>query len=93
MESGCPVAALACDMPRQAQAVREASTVRVQSLIATVRSALPEEHRAADGFVASTLVGSLQLARALGDNAKGRTVLASARESLIRLYDASTALP
>ena len=90
MESGCPIAALACDMPRQPQAVREASTVRVQRLIAAVRSVLPEPHRAAAGFVAGTRVGSLQLARALGNNAAGRAVLSSTREALIRLYDTST---
>src|SRR5438105_60275 len=28
LETGCPVAALGCDMPRQAQTVREASAVR-----------------------------------------------------------------
>lgn len=91
VESGCPVAALASDMPRQPQAVREASAVRVQRLIAAVRSALSEPHRAAAGFVAGTLVGSLQLARALGNNAQGRAVLASSCESLIRRYDTSTA--
>ena len=32
LETGCPVAALACDMPRQSVAVREASAVRVRRL-------------------------------------------------------------
>lgn len=87
LETGCPVAVLACDMPRQSQAVREASAVHVQQLIAATRHALPEPHRAAASLVASTLVGALQLARALGNNADGSAVLTSCRESLIRLYD------
>ena len=87
LETGCPVAALGCDMPRQSQAVREASSVRVQRLIAAVRATLPEAPRAAASVVAGTLVGSLQLARALGDNAEGRAVLSAARKTLIQQYD------
>src|SRR4051794_23287832 len=34
LETGCPVAALGSDMPRQSQSVRDASAVRVQRLIA-----------------------------------------------------------
>jgi TetR/AcrR family transcriptional regulator, transcriptional repressor for nem operon len=93
MDSGCPVAALGCDMPRQSAPVREASTVRVQRLIAAVRSALPDAQRSAASVVAATLVGSLQLARALGDNAEGRAVLAAARKSLIGQYDTPSAAP
>jgi TetR/AcrR family transcriptional regulator, transcriptional repressor for nem operon len=87
LETGCPVAALGCDMPRQSEVVREASAVRVQRLIAAVRSTLPEAARATGSVVAGTLVGSLQLARALGDNAEGRAVLSAARKSLIQQYD------
>jgi TetR/AcrR family transcriptional regulator, transcriptional repressor for nem operon len=86
-DSGCPVAALGCEMPRQSQIVREASAVRVQRLIAGVRATLPKTHRAAASVIAGTLVGSLQLARALGNNAEGRAVLSTARNSLIRQYD------
>ena len=86
-DSGCPVAALGCEMPRQSQIVREASAIRVQRLIAGVRATLPKSHRAAASVIAGTLVGSLQLARALGNNAEGRAVLSTARNSLIRQYD------
>lgn len=87
LESGCPVAALGCDMPRQSPAVREASAVRVQRLIAGVRSTLPGASRGVASVIAGTLVGALQLARALGDNAEGRSVLTAARRSLIQQYD------
>jgi AcrR family transcriptional regulator len=91
LETGCPVAALSCEMPRQSQTVRAASAVRVQRLIAAVRAVLPESPRTAASVVAGTLVGSLQLARALGDNAEGRAVLSAARKALIRQYDVPAA--
>ncbi|MNO09121.1 hypothetical protein D3C81_2321080 [compost metagenome] len=53
-----------------------------------VRGVLPSdagEHAAA--AVTSTLVGALQLARALGDNPEGRAVVASARQSILDQYD------
>lgn len=95
MDSGCPVAALGSDMPRQSDPVREASAQRVRRLVDRVTQALPEPHRAAAGVVTGTLVGSLQLARALGNTAEGRAMLAGAREALLRQYDtpSSTATP
>jgi AcrR family transcriptional regulator len=87
LETGCPVAALACDMPRQSGAVREASAARVRRLIAAVQSTLPQAGRAAATVVAGTLVGSLQLARAMGATADGRAVLSAARKALIQQYD------
>jgi AcrR family transcriptional regulator len=87
LETGCPVAALACDMPRQSGAVREASAVRVRRLVTGVQSTLPQFRRAAASVVAGTLVGTLQLARALGANADGRAVLSAARKALIDQYD------
>ncbi|MEJ8815991.1 TetR/AcrR family transcriptional regulator [Variovorax ureilyticus] len=87
LECGCPVAALGSDMPRQSELVREASAHRVRRLIAGVRHALPGASRAAAAAVAGTLVGALQLARALGDGPEGRSVLADARKSLLAQYD------
>jgi len=88
LDSGCPVAALGSDMPRQTGALREASAERVESLIAAVRRNMPRATRATAAVVTSTLVGALQLGRALGDNAEGRAVLAAARKSLLQQYDA-----
>ena len=90
-EAGCPIAALASEIPRQPQVVREASAVRVQRLIDAVRAMLPKKHRSAASVVAGALVGTLQIARALGDNAEGRAVLSSARKALINQYDADAA--
>lgn len=86
-ETGCPVASLACDMPRQPDAVREASAASVRRLVASVQATLPQASRAAAGVVAGTLVGALQLARAMGDNAEGRAILSAARRTLIEQHD------
>lgn len=91
LEHGCPVAALGCDMPRQSPSVREASAVRVKRLIDAVSAALPHAPSQLPSVIAGTLVGSLQLARALGDNAEGRAVLANARKTLLEQHDTPTA--
>jgi TetR/AcrR family transcriptional repressor of nem operon len=87
-ESGCPVAALASEMPRQAEQVREAAAHRVRSLLAAVEATLPPGHpEGGAAAVASQLVGALQLARTLGDNAQGRRHLAAARRFLLEQFD------
>ncbi|OAE62651.1 TetR/AcrR family transcriptional regulator [Achromobacter mucicolens] len=91
-ERGCPVAALASEIPRQSDDVREVAASRVQRLMEAVQQVLPAqagEHAAA--AVLSTLVGALQLARALGDNPRGRAVLASARRAVLDQYDQEAA--
>lgn len=91
-EQGCALAALLSEMPRQPDEVREASAARVQRFIDSVRAVLPEgepPERAA--AIAAALVGGLQLARALGDNAQGRAVLAATREALLAQDDSVTA--
>jgi AcrR family transcriptional regulator len=92
IESGCPVAALASEMPRQAPEVREAASQRVRGLVKAVERALPRgmEAEAAKG-VASQLVGALQLARAFGDNPEGRSFLAASRRALLAQYDGEPA--
>lgn len=87
-ERGCPVASLASEMPRQAPEVRAASARRVQALLEAVQHVLPADAGpAAAALVTSTLVGALQLARAYGDTAEGRALLARTREALLAQYD------
>jgi AcrR family transcriptional regulator len=88
LEAGCPVAALASEMPRQAPEVREASARQVRGLVAAVRRALPNDAPADSGpAIAAQLVGALLLARALGDNAEGRALLKASRRELLAQYD------
>ncbi len=89
-ENGCAVAALASEMPRQSPEVRAAAAQRVRSLMAMVERSMPEG--AAPGTaaaIASQMVGALQLARALGDNAEGRALLADNRNALLARHDVS----
>ena len=91
IDAGCPVAALASEVPRQAPEVQAASAQRVHSLLAMVRLALPTDEPADSvSVIASQLVGALQLARALGDKAQGRALLKATRQSLVAQYDRSS---
>jgi TetR/AcrR family transcriptional regulator, transcriptional repressor for nem operon len=79
-------------MPRQSPEVRAASAVRVRRLVQTVQQALPADAPAgAATLIATQLVGALQFARALGDNAEGKAVLATVRRGLLAQYDTTTA--
>ena len=85
LDGGCPVAALAADMPRQSSAVSRAGAERVRSLIAAVQRRLPKgAERGAAAVIAAQLVGAVQLARALGDAAEGKALLAAARRAIAR---------
>lgn len=87
-ESGCPVAALGSEMPRQSDPVREAAQARVNALLAVVESVLPADSPAsAAALVTAQLVGALQIARALGDTAAGRRQLAASRQFLLAQFE------
>jgi TetR/AcrR family transcriptional regulator, transcriptional repressor for nem operon len=87
-EGGCPVAALVSEMPRQAPEVREAAVQRVRSLVSMVQRTLRPDAAANSAVViASQLVGALQMARALGDNAEGKALLAATRRTLLAQHD------
>jgi AcrR family transcriptional regulator len=88
VEAGCVVAALGSEMHRQTPELLEPSAERVRGLIAMVQQALPAPGTPEQAMViASTLVGTLQLARTLGDNAQGRALLVAARSALLAQYD------
>lgn len=89
-EDGCVIAALASEMTRQDEAVREEARRRVAALVELVRSSLPEgADQAQANVVTATMVGALQLARTLGGQA-GRDILAQTRQALIERHDRST---
>jgi TetR/AcrR family transcriptional regulator, transcriptional repressor for nem operon len=86
-ETGCPVAALSSEMPRQADAVRDAGATRVQALLAGVEATLPPVSKEHAATITAHIVGALQIARALGDNPAGRRQLAQARRFLLEQFD------
>lgn len=90
-ENGCAVAALAAEMPRQAPEVQQAGRDRVTALIDRVRRCLPEGTDPQQAVViAGTLVGALQLARALGNGPLGQALLQSTRDALLAQFDHPT---
>ena len=64
-ETGCPVAALASETPRQAARVRRAATRRIKDMIAVVARHSPDHEHAL--VTMATMVGALVLARAVDD--------------------------
>jgi len=70
IETGCSLAALGSEMPRQAPEVRKASTCRIKEMIALIKSRLSgrQSNTYQQSLVMlSTMVGTLLLARAVED--------------------------
>lgn len=69
IESGCALASLGSEMPRQAPEVRKAATRRIKEMVALVESRFtgqPDAHEKALVTI-STMVGTLLLARAVDE--------------------------
>lgn len=85
-EHGCPLAALACETPRQAPEVRAAATRRLKETIDLVAQLLPERSapkaRAEAMAVVGSLVGAMSLARAVDDPRLSRSLREACRQSL-----------
>lgn len=69
VETGCALAALGSEMPRQAPEVRKASTCRIKEMITLIESQLSGQPNAREEalMMVSTMVGTLLLARAVED--------------------------
>lgn len=71
IETGCAVAALGSEMPRQAPEVRRAATRRIKEMIDLVARQSPDWGRPSAHeralFIVSAMVGTLMLARAVDD--------------------------
>ena len=86
VETGCPVAALGSEMPRQSASVRRAATRRIKEMIDLVARqspdwGQPEAHERALVSVA-TMVGTLILARAVDDPALSDALCSAALKRL-----------
>ena len=86
-ESGCPVAALGSEMPRQAPEVRRAATRRIKEMIDVVSRQSPDwgqprghEHALA---TVATMVGALMLARAVDEPALSDAICKAAVDHLV----------
>ena len=87
-ETGCAVAALASEMPRQSTAVQKAAAQSVRRMLGAVKQALPPGVAPeVASAIACQMVGALQMARAFGANAEGKSLLAAVRRQLLAQYD------
>lgn len=85
-ESGCPIAALGSEMPRQAPPVRQAITSRIKDMIDVItgQAAGRNEPGARERamVIAATIIGAVILARAIDDRPLSESVLEAARAHL-----------
>lgn len=90
-QSGCPIAALASDLPRLEAAARKRyaeGARRIHALIAAQFAALGhvDADAQADSMLAE-LVGALAMARAETDPKRSDAILAHSKQALLRRYD------
>jgi TetR/AcrR family transcriptional regulator, transcriptional repressor for nem operon len=87
-EHGCPMPAVCAELPHQAPALHEVSRHMLVRLRDGIARTLPANTApGAAWIVLSTLIGAVQLARALGDTQETSTMLAETRNDLLRRYD------
>ncbi|TXI82865.1 MAG: TetR/AcrR family transcriptional regulator [Cupriavidus sp.] len=87
-ENGCPVPALCAEAPRQRQEVGDATRRSIHELHKFVQQTLPRDVSPdAAWAIVTSLVGAVQLARAMGTGGSGRAVLASTRAELLARYE------
>ena len=88
--SGCPFAALCCEMPRQSRGVRERFTAGLRGLIGQLSDRMSSEKkpRQRDEEALATiasLIGAVVLARAVSDHKLSDDILLATKKRLERL--------
>lgn len=90
VETGCPVAALGSEMPRQSPKVRRAATRRIKEMIDVVARYSPDQGEAAvyerTLVTVATMVGALVLARAVDDTKLSKAL----RQAPVRHFNSRT---
>ncbi|KJC38427.1 TetR family transcriptional regulator [Bradyrhizobium sp. LTSP849] len=87
--TGCPTAALVAEIARHPTATRDAFTGKVSDIIALmtkqIRQGSAEERRRKAITIYATMVGALQLARAVNDKQLSEEILENAVEAAVAL--------
>jgi hypothetical protein len=87
IDQGCPVAALASEMPRTGPELREVSVKRMHEVIRMVRDVLPDGSQSGAAVaIASTMIGAMQMAR-MFEGEERDAVLRDCRAALLTQYD------
>jgi len=81
---GCVMAALAAEIPRQGEAIRESFTVAVRAAVRQIAALEPGARESEDQALATlaTMVGALTLARAVDDPKLSARLLRAARQQI-----------
>jgi len=84
--TGCPLAALGCEMPRSSEAVKSAFTDGLRRVVHRISGLIgmgPKRHRDEQALaVVAAMVGALILSRAVDDPDLAETILEASRKSL-----------
>jgi TetR/AcrR family transcriptional regulator, transcriptional repressor for nem operon len=87
--TGCPTAALAAEVARHPKKTRDAFTEKISDIIplmaAQLRKGTPEERRRNAVAIYATMVGALQLARAVNDRKLSDEILENAIDAALTL--------
>jgi TetR/AcrR family transcriptional repressor of nem operon len=87
--TGCPTAALVAEIARHPKQTRDAFTGKISDIIALMagqlREGTPEERRRNAVAIHSTMVGALQLARAVSDRKLSDEILENAVDAALKL--------
>lgn len=85
---GCPIAALACEMPRQSAGVKDTFTAGVRGMLSQLSSKMdagfkPRQRDEQALATVASLVGALVLARAVNDSELSDDILRATRKRLV----------
>jgi AcrR family transcriptional regulator len=87
--SGCPTAALVAEIARHPKATRDAFTGKISDIVALmakqIRQGTAEERRRKAITIYSTMVGALQLARAINDKQLSDEILENAVDAAVAI--------
>jgi TetR/AcrR family transcriptional regulator, transcriptional repressor for nem operon len=84
-ERGCPAAALGPEIGRRSKATRSAFTRKLRRMVSHIESVLPNPNVEIAQAIFATLVGTLQLARAVSDSALSDQLLKAGQEAALSL--------
>ena len=87
-ETGCSVAALTGELRRHSKATRVVFTESVNRLISLIESRLPKSDPDVARAICATLVGTLQLARAVSDKKLSDQLLKAGEKAAVALSQA-----
>jgi TetR/AcrR family transcriptional regulator, transcriptional repressor for nem operon len=84
-EKGCAAAALAAEIARQSKPTRTAFTKKTNALISFIEKQLPNPDAATARAIFATLMGALQLSRAMSDRALSDKMLEAGETAALAL--------